>query len=251
MSRDLWAYETWPSRAGQGWGQAAQGTNSWDQIDFHLDLGCGKLPKARIGVDRYPAPGVAIVADLDSVDAWGPRVYGMATEPGQDGGWYDEHGWAHLRQPDPDKEPYAYAPGAEWRTVSLRGLPFADSSIKSIISHHFFEHVGAGFIPLVEEIYRILEPGGVLRAITPLFPSWSAVSDPDHKRYFMADGEHSTWDSFCGTPDNCWLESFSVPYSTARFEKVDQDFTPAPALPHLRWGVHDARELRVALKAVK
>lgn len=250
----IWDYDNWPSRAGKNWGQAGH-DNEYDQIDFHVDLGCGKLPKARIGIDRYPAPGVAIVADLDpafNASPWrGPIVHGMATEPGQDGGWYDERGWAHMRQPDPTAEHpvYDYPPGAEWRNVSLVGLPFDDSSIKSIVSHHFFEHV-VNLIPLMEEIYRILEPGGILRAITPLFPSWSAVSDPDHKRYFMASDDHSTWDSFCGTPDNCWLESFSVPYTTARFEKVHQDYTP-PGPASRMWTHADDRELRVALKAVK
>lgn len=134
-------------------------------------------------------------------------------------------------------------------------LPFEDSSIESIISHHAFEHIGPGFIPLVDEIYRVLVPGGVLRAITPLFPSWNAVSDPDHKRYFMASpNQHgevvTTWDAFCGTPDNCWSESFSVPYARARFEKVDADYSP-PVAPDLAWTPWDARELRVALRAVK
>lgn len=203
MSGDRWQYDAWPSRAGEWEGGPLRGPSEWDHLDFHVDLGCGRLPKGRIGVDRFEAPGVDVVMNLD----------------------------------DPDL-----------------CLPFPDSSIESIISHHFFEHVGDGFIPLVDEIYRVLVPGGILRAITPLFPSWSAVSDPDHRRYFLADDGHSTWDVFCGTPgdgpENCWLSSFSVPYTQARFEKVHQDFTP-PVLAEHRWTAHDARELRVALRAVK
>ena len=222
-------YDAWPSRAGEWEGGPARGSSEWDQIDFHVDLGCGRLPKGRIGVDRYPAPGVAVVADLDA-----GLTYAVPDAPGEDAPW-------------------PHHPSDEVPIVA-RGLPFEDSSIKSIISHHFFEHVGEGFLPLVDEIYRVLEPGGILRAITPLFPSWSAVSDPDHRRYFMASEDASTWDSFCGTPgdgpENCWLASFSVPYTKARFEKVHQDYTAAVA-PDAQWTPRDARELRVALRAVK
>lgn len=230
---NVYDYSLWPSRAGEWEGGPVRGASEWDNLDFHVDLGCGRLPKARIGVDRYPAPGVAVVADLDS--PWGALTSAEPSAPGRDA---TRLGVAAIDS-----------------IIEARyGLPFGDSSIKSIISHHFFEHVGDGFIPLMDEIYRVLEPGGILRAITPLFPSWSAMSDPDHRRYFMADGDSSTWDVFCGTPgdgpQNCWLSSFSVPYTKARFEKVHQDYT-APVAPEEQWTPRDARELRVALKAVK
>jgi SAM-dependent methyltransferase len=212
-------YDLWPSRKDVDWGPgAARGDSEWDTIDFHVDLGCGTKPKARIGVDRYAAPGVAVIADLDCF--CGATVYSIAERPGED------------------------APkGSDGLSY---GLPFGTSAIKSIVSHHFFEHVGDGFIPLIDEVYRVLEPGGVLRAITPLFPSTAAVADPDHRRYFMA----STWDAFCGTPAYHWHEDFSVPYSAARFECVDVDTTPPSPIEEW-WGPRDYREIRVALKAVK
>lgn len=226
-----WDYDLWPGRQHIGWGPGAyRGDSMYDNIDFHVDLGCGNRPKGRIGVDRYAAPGVAIVADLDN--EWGGLVRSVAERPGED----------------------APAPSAALSSGSLiqRGLPFSDSSIKSIISHHFFEHVGIGFMALIDEVYRVLEPGGILRAITPLFPSTAAVEDPDHCRYFMAhDGGGGTWDAFCGTPEAIWMEEFSVPYTKARFEKVDQDLTPRIEDVREWWGPHDQRELRVALKVVK
>lgn len=228
----IWDYDAWPSRDGE-WEGAARGDDPYDLIDFHVDLGCGRVSKGRIGVDRYAAPGVAVVADLDTRE--GPLTLSFA-------------GAAGLDAP-------VLEPGRREHRVHVRGLPFATSSIESIISHHCFEHIGEGFIPLVEECYRVLAPGGILRAITPLFPSRPAVEDPDHCRYFMA-GEHGgTWDAFCGTPGNtpqdCWLASFSVPYSTARFRKVGQTATPRLADPAQWWGPDDVRELRVALRAEK
>lgn len=253
---EWWDYNGWPSRAGEWEGGPARGTNQYDQIDFHLDLGCGRLPKGRIGVDRYPAPGVAVVADLDSL-----RTFAIPPEAGVEG-WAPDPATGgfichHHRDFVNGGKPLRYQPGSELYSVEQGRLPFPDSSIESVISHHFFEHVGAGFIPLVDEIYRVLKPDGILRAITPLFPSWSAVSDPDHKRYFMADESGSnTWDTFCGTPgadddsSSCWLASFSVPYTKARFERLHVDFTPTvPALD--QWTSRDSRELRVALRAVK
>jgi SAM-dependent methyltransferase len=225
-------YDLWPSRKDVDWGPgAARGDSEWDTIDFHVDLGCGTRPKARIGVDRYAAPGVAVIADLDGTG--GPLTYSVAVGPGEDA---------------PESRGHEAGTQAVLLPVypAALGLPFGTSSIKSIISHHFFEHVGDGFIALVDEMYRVLEPGGVLRAITPLFPSTAAVADPDHRRYFMA----STWDSFCGTPDYHWMEDFSVPYSAARFECADVDMTPRSPIEEW-WGPRDYREIRVALKAVK
>lgn len=215
---DYYAYDRWPSGAPYDWSPAGRGDNEYDNADFHVDLGCGKLKKGRIGIDHFDAPGVDIVMDLNRL-----------AMPCREDHLERRHRWFELGR-----------------------LPFATDSIESIVSHHCLEHVGDGFLRLMDECYRVLKPGGIFRIIVPLFPSWSAVSDPDHRRYFMAeDGGPSTFDSLCGTPDNCWLESFSVPYTKARFEKVHQDLTPEPEDPVDRWTSRDARELRVALKAMK
>jgi len=209
------SYDACPSGEPYDWTNAARGDSPWDNLDFHLDLGCGKVKKGRIGVDRYPAAGVDIVMDLE-----------------------------HMTRPFPAADVDAL----ELPWVEFSALPFGESSIRSIISHHFLEHIGPGFMRLMNECYRVLEPGGVFRAIVPLFPSTAAVQDPDHKRYFMLD----TFDSFCGTPgetpQNCWLASFSVPYTTARFEMVHKDWTALVGDP---WAHACARELRVAMRAQK
>ena len=90
-----------------------------------------------------------------------------------------------------------------------------------------------------------------LRIVVPLFPSWSAVVDPDHRRFFVADENESTFDYFCGSTDHCWMEDFAVPYTRARFQKVDQDVTARSPSPQDWWTPADARELRVTLRAVK
>lgn len=220
-------YEAWGSRAGQGWiNGTKQGQTVWDQIDFHVDLGCGIVPKGRIGIDRFAHPNVSIVADLDS--PMGPITY---ASPRHANGEASSNGAA----------------------CGESGLPFADDSVESIISHHALEHV-ANLIPLMDECWRILKRGGIFYAITPLFPSTSAVQDPDHKRYFMAgtgdDGRaHTTWDAFCSDDEgNMSAESFSVPYTQARFKRVALDWTPPAGET---WSQEDNRELRCALEAIK
>lgn len=217
--RDRYAYEGWPSGEPYEWTGTQRGESPYDLVDHHLDLGCGRVKKGRIGVDRFAAPGVDLVIDLDKLTM--PTNEGMVDYP---------EAWAPVGR-----------------------LPFADSSIESAVSHHALEHAGEGFIRMMDEIYRVLKPGAVFRMIVPLFPSWAAVSDPDHKRFFMAneEGGPGTMDSFCGTPTDCWLDSFSVPYTRARFERVDQIATPRVEDPAKHWTWEDVRELRVALKAVK
>lgn len=198
-----WSYDAWPSGAPYDWSPATRGDHPTDQIDFHLDLGCGRLKKARIGIDHFASEATDFVLDLDLAG---------------------EH--------------------------PNRRLPIPDNAIKSIVTHHCLEHIGEGFIRLMDECYRVLEPGGLFRIVVPLFPSTTAVQDPDHKRYFMAE----TFEAFCGTPgdtpNNCWLASFSVPYTQARFEMLEKDMT-APTPPEDAWGPEDAREIRLTLGACK
>lgn len=253
-----WSYDSWQSGEPYNWGGAERGTHPLDQIDFHVDLGCGAgVKKGRIGIDHMPAPGVNIVMDLNI-----GQVLAMAPEPGRDAveiltnGMLRYH-WPHRGIGAGDVPPWVDYPSEPRAAGSYRqhleaaavgwGLPFEDGSIESIVSHHCLEHIGAGFLPLIEEVYRVLKPGGIFRAITPLFPSRAAVDDPTHVRYFT----ETTW-LFCGGKpgETHWMESFSVPYTTARFEMVHQDVT-AMLPPESRWTDVDAREIRVALKANK
>jgi len=67
-------------------------------------------------------------------------------------------------------------------------LPFSDSSFESVSAYDFLQIVprnaiinGAGvfpFIHVMNEIYRVLKPGGVFYAITPGYPRNEAFVDP-------------------------------------------------------------------------
>lgn len=222
-----WHYDKLPSGAPYDWRPAKKGDRPDDQIDFHLDLGCGTLKKGRLGIDRYATPAVDLVMDLD--------LLFMPIAP-----------LADLEGDEATPEERVNTHEKVGQLIPVQGrLPFPSDSIESIISHHCMEHIGDGFIRLVDECHRVLVPGGLLRIIVPLFPSRSAVEDPDHKRQFM----EGTLDAFCGTKEgDCWLEGFSVPYTMSRFQAGERFATPRGEDPTKWWGPDDVRELRMTLR---
>lgn len=224
-----WEFDQLSSAAPYDWRPATRGDSPWDAIDFHLDLGCGTVSKARLGIDRHYAPGVQLGIDLEKLQP----VKCSEADPPQ---YQEAARLTHdLFRENVDGD-------GLWR---LPRLPFPTDSIESIVSHHCLEHIRDGFIPLMDEVHRVLKPGGIFRAITPLFPSRAAIEDPDHKRYFMIE----TWGAFCGGANGeHFHESFSVPYTSCRFEMVDLDYTARLDDPAEWWGPDDVREIRVALR---
>jgi len=85
-------------------------------------------------------------------------------------------------------------------------IPFEDNYFDSISAIDFLEHVPRQinlgstneivypFINLMNEIWRVLSPGGKFLAVTPAFPSHLAFADPTHVNY-IAKGSH---EYFCG-----------------------------------------------------
>jgi SAM-dependent methyltransferase len=229
VNADWWKYENLESGLPYDWSHASRGDSPYDNVDFHLDIGMGVLKKARLGIDRHLAPGVDLCIDLETLTPAAVTVNGGLHLPTRR--QYDGMG---LRSRS----------GVNGEATFRSALPFPDNSIESIISHHCMEHIADGFVRLMDECHRVLKPGGLLRVVVPLFPSRTAVEDPDHKRYFMLD----TFQTFCGAADGShWHEAFSVPYTKCRFEMVDRDYT-APLPVEEQWGEKDARELRVALR---
>jgi hypothetical protein len=63
-------------------------------------------------------------------------------------------------------------------------LPFDDASASEIHCISILEHVD--FIPLLQDLYRILTSGGTVEILVPHFSSPDAYRDPTHIRYFTA-----------------------------------------------------------------
>lgn len=129
----------------------------------HLDLGCGPVPRNPYGRD-----------ELHAIDIMAPEG----------------------------------ADASRFRTanLSLQPIPHNDSSFDSVSAFDFIEHVPRvlsapggqdtlfPFIRLMDEIWRVLVPGGRFYALTPAFPSEAAFGDPTHVNVIT---EH-THRYFCG-----------------------------------------------------
>lgn len=120
----------------------------------HLDIGCGPVP--RNPYQRQQMFGVDLSGSVDG----GPiRRANLVTQP----------------------------------------IPFASDSFDSVSAYDFLEHVPRvmltpdglntrfPFIELMNEIWRVLKPGGLLYALTPVYPSKAAFQDPTHVNIMTVD----------------------------------------------------------------
>jgi SAM-dependent methyltransferase len=101
----------------------------------------------------------------------------------------------------------------KWNAVTDL-IPFPDCSFSSCSAFDFLEHVpriwssptGDGlrypFVDLMSEIFRILEPGGIFLAASPVYPTRDAFSDPTHINFLTRDSHRY----FCGP--NPWARVY-------------------------------------------
>lgn len=64
--------------------------------------------------------------------------------------------------------------------------PFESDYFDEIYASHFFEHL-SDVLKVMEELYRILKPGGIIIAKVPYYSSSGAFQDPTHKHFFAED----------------------------------------------------------------
>ncbi len=90
--------------------------------------------------------------------------------------------------------------GFDYKKVNLviEPIPYPDNYFDSISAFDFFEHVPRQlilpngqavnpFIKLMNEIHRVLVPGGKLLALTPAYPHAAAFTDPTHVNFITED----------------------------------------------------------------
>lgn len=77
----------------------------------------------------------------------------------------------------------AAAPGVDVvHDLTVFPWPFADASASEAWCSHYFEHVpGRLRMRWMDEVHRILVPGGKLTVICPYYTSMRAVQDPTHE----------------------------------------------------------------------
>jgi len=70
----------------------------------------------------------------------------------------------------------------------INGIPFEDNSLDEVRAYDFLEHIPAGkpIIRLMEEIYRVLKPGGKFESSTPDAQyGQAAFQDPTHISFWV------------------------------------------------------------------
>lgn len=96
--------------------------------------------------------------------------------------------------------------GIKKANLIFEKIPFDDNFFESVSAIDFLEHVprqiclGSSnevvypFINLMNEVWRVLSPGGRFLAVTPAYPSPLSFADPTHVNH-IAQGTH---EYFCG-----------------------------------------------------
>ena len=83
--------------------------------------------------------------------------------------------------------------------VALQPIPFPDDHFDSVSAYDFLEHVPRvlphpdgqrlrfPFIELMDEVWRVMRPGGLFYASTPAVPHAAAFQDPTHVNFITRD----------------------------------------------------------------
>ena len=130
--------------------------------------------------------------------------------------------------------------------LAVQAIPFDTGYFDSVSAFDFLEHVprvlptadGQGtrfpFIELMNEISRVLRPGGLLYAMTPCYPSREAFQDPTHVN-IITDRTHLY---FSGAAPLGRMYGFDGQFTARRVEWVVPgdavDASPVLTL-HQRW----------------
>jgi SAM-dependent methyltransferase len=154
-------------------------------MDRHLDLGCGKFPRNPYG--RSQLYGID-VRDLPGEKTFDYRVANLV----------------------------------------LDSIPHGDDSFGSVSAYDFIEHVPRillsadgsttvfPFIRLMNEIWRVLAPGGRFYAVTPAFPHTEAFTDPTHVNIITEE----THAYFCGDKPMARMYGFAGQFKVLRADWV-------------------------------
>ncbi len=122
--------------------------------------------------------------------------------------------------------------------LNVSDIPFPDNFFDFITAYDFLEHVSRivycpnrrfSFIELMNEIYRVIRPGGVFLSVTPAVPHSYAFRDPTHVNFIT---EETFPLYFCR--DNLWARMYGF---TGDFQLLNQEW--------------DDGKLRTAMKALK
>lgn len=82
-----------------------------------------------------------------------------------------------------------HKPDVEWDITEFP-WPFEDDWFETVFAFHILEHFADEYIPIVQEIHRVMHPHGVLYVRVPYYAYPTAWQDPTHKRAFSDRSFH-------------------------------------------------------------
>lgn len=149
----------------------------FDKSDtHHLDFGCGSVPRNPLGAFKLTC--VDINSDATNHDL------------------------------------VVIAPGS--------GLPFLDNSFTSVSAYDVLEHLprvsdkGNLYIHYMNELCRVLKPGGIAILIFPAYPHRDSFSDPTHVNHITKDSV----DFFLATPGGPFYENIHTTFNIVKNRRL-------------------------------
>lgn len=104
-------------------------------------------------------------------------------------------------------------------------LPFDDNTIEEIKAHHILEHIGDGFIPLMQEMYRVCKHGALIDIIAPHHNHEVFYGDPTHKRPITVNGMYLFSKKFCDSSKDQHYSTSGLAYKYGvDFDMISYEF---------------------------
>lgn len=119
--------------------------------------------------------------------------------------------------------------------------PWPDASVDELVAKDLLEHLDE-FMPAMEEIFRIVRPGGRIYLKVPYWNGWSRQADPTHRRGF----HELTFRFF--DPDSPYCKERHY-YTQARFHIERETFVLAPLSPY--FSIPGVGEIRISNRILK
>jgi SAM-dependent methyltransferase len=78
----------------------------------------------------------------------------------------------------------------------IEPIPYPEKSFDYVTAHDFLEHIPRliyaptrrnAFVELMNEIHRVLKPGGIFMSFTPAYPQAAAFRDPTHVNFITEE----------------------------------------------------------------
>ena len=104
-------------------------------------------------------------------------------------------------------------------------FPFPDNSVEEIKAYHVLEHIGDGYIPLIQELYRICKHGALIDIVVPHHNHEVFYGDPTHRRPITVNGMYLFSKKYCDNSRQNHHSTSGLAYKyNVDFEVISFDF---------------------------